>query len=306
MSTLILHHFDASPFAEKIRLILGFKNLDWQAVQIPMVMPKPDLVALTGGYRRTPVLQIDADIYCDTSLIARVLDARAPQRPLYPASAPLAPLLAQWADWSLFWTVIDFASQPAAFAHRFRGMARSEVDAIVADRTPFRASVPRQSPVDAGANLATLLASLAAQLADGRSFLFGEASIADFSVAQCLWHLRRAGPVAEPLVAAHPALQAWHDRMLASGHGRSRTIASSEALAIAAAARGHAPAAVQAGSGFEAGQTVKVAALDYGTEPAVGRLVGLTQHEVVIEHRDPRAGTLHVHFPRLGFGIAAA
>ena len=104
---LILHHFDASPFAEKVRLILGFKGLAWRSVQIPMAMPKPDVVALTGGYRKTPLLQIGADIYCDTALIARVLDgmgdglgdgsADGPGggATLYPAAAPLASAFAQ-------------------------------------------------------------------------------------------------------------------------------------------------------------------------------------------------------------------
>jgi glutathione S-transferase len=49
-------------------------------------MPKPDLLALTGGYRRTPNLQIGADIYCDTALIARVLDELQPSPTLYPAA----------------------------------------------------------------------------------------------------------------------------------------------------------------------------------------------------------------------------
>ena len=65
MQELILHHYPTSPFAEKIRLILGYKNLAWKSVVIPMIMPKPDVVALTGGYRKTPVLQIGADIYCE-------------------------------------------------------------------------------------------------------------------------------------------------------------------------------------------------------------------------------------------------
>jgi len=56
MSELILHHYPNSPFAEKIRLILGHKKLPWKSVFIPMIMPKPDLTALTGGYRKTPVL----------------------------------------------------------------------------------------------------------------------------------------------------------------------------------------------------------------------------------------------------------
>ena len=61
--SLILHHYDTSPFSEKIRLALRLKNLAWTSVTIPNIMPKPDLLALTGGYRRTPVLQIGADIF---------------------------------------------------------------------------------------------------------------------------------------------------------------------------------------------------------------------------------------------------
>ena len=85
MSDLILHHYPTSPFAEKIRMVLGYKQLSWQSVIIPMMMPKPDVVSLTGGYRRTPFLQIGADIYCDTALICDVLEHIQPARTLYPA-----------------------------------------------------------------------------------------------------------------------------------------------------------------------------------------------------------------------------
>ena len=64
MHDLILHHYTMSPFAEKVRLMLGYKGLAWRSVHIPSVMPKPDVVALTGGYRKTPVLQVGADVYC--------------------------------------------------------------------------------------------------------------------------------------------------------------------------------------------------------------------------------------------------
>src|ERR1700742_1502756 len=99
MTDLILHHFASSPFSEKIRLILGYKHLAWRSVEVPMYLPKPDVVALTGGYRRTPFLQIGADIICDTALMARVIDRVAPEPPLYPAAhAGMANLVAQWAD----------------------------------------------------------------------------------------------------------------------------------------------------------------------------------------------------------------
>ena len=55
---IILHHFDQSPFSEKIRVILGFKRLAWKSVRISRIMPRPDLMPLTGGYRRTPTMPI--------------------------------------------------------------------------------------------------------------------------------------------------------------------------------------------------------------------------------------------------------
>ena len=70
MPDLVLHHYLGSPYAEKIRCILGFKDLAWRSVEISPVMPRPLLMPLTGGYRRSPVLQVGADVYCDTRRIA--------------------------------------------------------------------------------------------------------------------------------------------------------------------------------------------------------------------------------------------
>ena len=74
--SIILHEYPTSPYAEKIRLALRLKNLAYSRVEIPVIMPRPDLMPLTGGYRRTPVLQIGADIFCDTAIILRELEAR--------------------------------------------------------------------------------------------------------------------------------------------------------------------------------------------------------------------------------------
>jgi glutathione S-transferase len=300
---LILHHYAGSPFSEKIRLILGFKGLAWRSVTVPVILPKPDVVALTGGYRKTPFLQIGADVYCDTALIARVLEARQPTPTLFPASAPLAPLLAQWADGTLFWTVIPFAMQPAGAAHLFAGAPPEALKAFAADRKPFVAGMTRQTPADAAAALAAYLAALDAQLADGRTWLFGSAaSIADFSVAHCLWYLRRAGPLAQ-ILAPQAALSTWLDRVLAIDHGTAQKTTSAEALAVAAAATGHARATVQPGADFGAGEAVTVTPTDYGRDPVAGTLVGLDANEVVLRREDPHAGVVHVHFPRIGYQI---
>ena len=82
--TLILHQYAASPFSEKIRKLLAHKQVPWFAVDQPDMLPKPDLLPLTGGYRRIPVLQVGADVYCDSQLIARVIEHLHPAPTLYP------------------------------------------------------------------------------------------------------------------------------------------------------------------------------------------------------------------------------
>ena len=303
MSELILHHYPMSPFAEKARLMLGFKQLAWRSVLIPPVMPKPDVIALTGGYRKTPVLQIGADIYCDTALIARVLEARQPTPTLYPADAPLAVPLAQWADSFLFQVAVVWALQPAGAPAILGNMPPEQMKVFAADRAAMRANAPRPALADGAAQLRGHLAAIDAQLSKRGPWLFGEApSIADFSVAHCLWFIRRAPPVAA-LLDQYPAIGPWLDRVLATGHLAQTEMSSAEAIAVAAAASGHAPAEVAAGQGFEPGETVTVAATDYGTDPVVGTLVGLSDVESVVRRVDARAGTVHVHFPRFGFQI---
>ncbi|MDO9248260.1 MAG: glutathione S-transferase, partial [Phenylobacterium sp.] len=81
MIGIILHHYEASPFSQKVRCFLGLKGLAWSSVITPNMMPKPDLTPLTGGYRRAPVMQIGADVYCDTQVILAEIERRAPNPP---------------------------------------------------------------------------------------------------------------------------------------------------------------------------------------------------------------------------------
>src|SRR6266853_226733 len=105
---IILHHFEKSPLSEKVRVVFGLKNVAWTSVLISRIMPRPDLMPLTGGYRRTPVMQIGADIYCDTQIIIRELEARFPTPTLFPAGHAGVPwALAMWSDRSYFQNTVN-------------------------------------------------------------------------------------------------------------------------------------------------------------------------------------------------------
>jgi len=121
MTDIILHHYDTSPYAEKVRTGLGLKGLAWASVELPQIMPKPNLTALTGGYRKTPVLQIGADIYCDSQLIMRELERRYPTPSFYPAGRGAADALAWWAEKTMFLPAVSivFAKRPEVLPEGF-------------------------------------------------------------------------------------------------------------------------------------------------------------------------------------------
>ncbi|MGH7863669.1 MAG: glutathione S-transferase N-terminal domain-containing protein, partial [Candidatus Binataceae bacterium] len=105
MAEIILHQYVNSPFSEKIRKIFAFKKISWRSVEQPVIMPKPKLVPLTGGYRRIPVMQLGADIYCDTGVIIRKLDELVPEPSIYPnGSEATCHAINIWADRRLFWS----------------------------------------------------------------------------------------------------------------------------------------------------------------------------------------------------------
>jgi glutathione S-transferase len=303
MTELILHHYAGSPFSEKMRLIFGFKAMSWRSVIVPAILPKPDVMALTGGYRRTPFMQIGADIYCDTALMCRVIDTLNPEPPLYPASTSgVAEIIAQWADTTLFWTAVPFTMQPAGVVHILASATPEVLKAFGADRAAMSPNFKRATLPDGAAQLHSYLARLEHLLDDGRPFLLGALpSIADFSAAQSIWYIRRAPPIAT-LLEAYPRVQGWYDKVNAFGHGRPTNMTSAEAIAVAAQGSTAATSFV-AEPGLDEGDEVTVTPTDYAHDPVAGRLVGLGPQEVVIARTDERAGTVHVHFPRIAFQI---
>lgn len=304
MADLILHHYPTSPFSEKVRLILGHKQLSWQSVIIPRVMPKPDVLALTGGYRRTPLLQIGADIYCDTALICDVLEQRQPAPTLYPPSQKgVARVLAQWADSTLFWAAMGHNLSPKGAAALFAGQPPEAAQAFAADRGAMRQNMTSLRPGDATAAYRSYLRRLANML-DEQPYLLGAAPcVADFAAYHPLWFSRVVNPAMAGVLDATPGVLAWMDRMAALGHGQLSRLTATEALAVAAAAQ---PAPLgdepfQDEHGIALGSRVTVAAEAFGTEPTEGVFRAATRTRYTIERRDDRAGTLHVHFPRVGF-----
>jgi glutathione S-transferase len=308
MSDLVLHHYPDSPFSEKVRLILGAKKLAWKSVRIPVIMPKPDVVALTGGYRRTPLLQIGADIYCDTALICDVLEHRQPLPSLYPAAEKgLSRIVAQWADSTLFWAAMAHNLQPKGAASMFEGAPPEAAKAFAADRGAMSQGMMRLRPADAAAAYKSYLRRIAHML-EQNDFLLGDAPcVADFAVYHPLWFTRHRTPAVADILQATPVVLDWMDRMAALGHGSPEKMSSADAVALARASTPAVPRDTffQDDHGIALGSRVSVAAESFGTEITEGELVSATRTQLTLRRTDERAGTVHVHFPRVGYVMRA-
>ncbi|HEX6721975.1 MAG TPA: glutathione S-transferase family protein [Burkholderiaceae bacterium] len=307
MSEIILHHYPLSPYSEKVRLAMGLKGLSWRSVEIPIWTPRPKLTPMTGGYRRTPILQIGADFYCDTLLILGVLEEIESIGRLYPSGQEgVARALGWWIEKGSFMNAVCLT---------LGNMGGKLPQELIDERRPFfNVSI---DPAELLPKRATYLqrfnahiAWLAELLGDGRKFLLGaDPSAADLSAYHPLWFAHQnGGSEITELLSFSAVVGPWYDRVAAIGHGKPVDMTPDQAIDAARAAepRDLDEWASEAQCiGLRRGDIVSVTPDDYGN-PVVGRLLAWKSDEVVLRHEDPSVGRVNLHFPRVGFDVVPA
>jgi glutathione S-transferase len=277
-------------------------------------MPKPDVLALTGGYRKTPFLQVGADIYCDSSLICDVLEHVQPEPTLYPPHLKgVSRVFAQWADTTLFWAAMAYNLQPKGAQQVFATAPPEAAKAFGEDRKAMSSNMVRLRPGDATSAYRSYLRRIA-HMVEEHDFLFGtDPCVADFAAYHALWYTRNQVPVMADILAATPAVGEWMDRLAATGHGIMDKFNSADAITVAKNAQPE-PAgnnllidsAFQDDHGISLGTLVTITAETFGPEPTQGVLLAATRTHYTLEREEPRVGTVHVHFPRIGYVLRKA
>ena len=307
ISEIILHAYPQSPVAEKVRVAFGIKGLAWRSVEIPRLPPKPNLTALTGGYRRTPVVQIGADIYCDSQCIFRELERRYPSPSFMPtADQGLMWCLSRWTDGALFDQTV----------RHVLGSAGDSLDKdFAADRGRLYLGEDWAAGLkQANAHLPHLVAQvraplswLDAQLADGRNFLLGpDAAAIDAQFYHVVWFLRGRWSGGPSFLSEFTNLVRWEDNVRAIGHGTFRPMDPQDAIEQAESQEPSAATGVAANEpqGLIVGQSVTVIPdVNGGEQPVVGTLRYADAETVTIERTADDVGTVCVHFPRSGYRI---
>ncbi|MBX9648387.1 MAG: glutathione S-transferase family protein [Xanthobacteraceae bacterium] len=303
---IILHHFDESPFSEKIRIVFGLKDIAWTSVRISRIMPRPDLMPMTGGYRRTPVMQIGADIYCDSQCILRELERRFPQPGLTPdGNAGIAWATAMWTDRSFFQNTVNLV---------FGSLADKVPQEFIADREKLRGAkfdvaAMKQAMPQMRDQVRAHLQWIELQLGVSRLWLSGgKPGLIDVNAYMNVWYIRQNMADADAVLAEFGNTRAWETRMRAIGHGRRSEMSTSDALGIAKAATPQTAILADPSdlNGRKPGDRVEVVPDDYGKIKVSGEIVALSSQHIAIRRHDPLAGEVVVHFPRAGFLVLPA
>jgi glutathione S-transferase len=304
MSDLILHHYAFSTFSEKVRTALGYKGLAYGSVEIAGLPPRPLLAPLTGGYRRAPVLQVGADIYCDSHVILAALDRLHPARTLQPVGSEGVAQGLGFAWERQLWiptigVLVHYIGEhipPEFIKDRKEGYLMIDIS------KPAMAPMFEQHVQFVRAQVAWLKQALAA-----RPFLFGDApSAADLACWQTLYLLRKNCPPEVDALLGLAPLVPWYERIAGFGHGTPTAITAEVAFAAARVAQ---PAPVKHldpdgdPGGLKAGCPVTVTPDDNARVPVKGTLVAAGASEIIIHRKDAQAGDLHIHFPRLGYDV---
>ena len=306
-SEIIFHAYPQSPVAEKVRVAFGIKGLAWRSVEIPRLAPKPMLTALTGGYRRTPVMQIGADIYCDSQSIIRELERRYPSPTFMPTSEfGLMWCLSRWTDGALFDQTV----------RHILGSAGDKLDkAFAEDRGRLYlgenwAEALKQAHADLPHLVAQFRAPLSwlnAQMADGRAFLLGSQPAAiDAQIYFVVWFLRGRWADGPAFLSAFPELVRWEENVRAIGHGSSSTLTPEEAIIIARDLEPIAQTgvALHEPQGLEVGMFVSVSPdVNGGEQPVTGTVRFADADTIVLARHTDEVGNVCVHFPRAGYRV---
>ena len=287
-------------------MAFGIAGAQWRSVEIPRVPPKPLLMPLTANYRRTPVLQVGADVYCDSQNIARALGELGYEETLFPNQCHGASLaMASWSENVLF----DLG---------VRVVITSVIDEAPADFIADRGSLyfdPGWTADGMKAALPSNILQLQANLAVADQALAATGyavgtrpSYADAALGYIAWFVRGRWAGGAEMLEPFKNLIRLERELEEKGEGTPTDLSGEDALAIANAATPTSPTGVTAGydNGLEQGQKVMVRPRGQTADPDVfGTLRYLDNTRVSIDHRSEETGDVAVHFPIAGYMVSA-
>lgn len=309
MVDVIFYGYDSVPNPQKVLQVLALFQIPYKYIELPAMLPRPDLDSIGVTYRRTPLLSIDSDLYVDTALIIEKLCDIA-------AHSDVKVDTANHVEYLLLGDQVFRAAVGLLPAHHpiMSNAAflkdRSALTGMPFDAKAFTAARPQ--------TLSQMLAFLALIqknfLKDGKDFILGGTapSTADiYLYFSTNWGLRvHDGASPEISKSSHPVIFNWLEsvRQFLKGRKQEEKIEFSQAKAILTRPPKHEYAKFVKHNAdnplkLQTGQEISVTPVDTGkSHPQYGTLISLNDNQVCLRNKE----NVVMHFPRLGYVVAAA
>ncbi len=283
--------------------MFGYCDMQWQSVISPAMPPRPIVDPLAGGYRRIPITQLGADIFCDTKLIANEIASlcNKPELAVETCGEEIA-RYSDYVDTVIFMAGIQSADPRKMLFTVFKLFSPLQAIKFIKDRAGVQktSSVKRIGREHALKLLDDHFNDMQSRL-ENSEFLFGDSpSIADFSAYHNLW-FKNVTSGSERLESQHN-INRWFKTMSEFGHGTRVDSSKTDAFA---AARNNEPRALSDDmqQAEHIGAMVEIKPSDYAKDSVSGELVGEDNSRWILSRQTTDLGTLHVHFPKQGFEV---
>lgn len=306
-NTIILHHTPRSPFSEKVRLMLDLSNKEWMHVQAPVHSNKRTIqkIFVEGYSRRIPLLQIGADIYCDSSAISDQL-AVSTGIPEYSKEN-----LSDYRDFTIeleekgFTAFFVSIPQKQLLSAYFKDYSLKDFYGFVAGRVGSFKGVDMPKPnTEAEMQKKEKYLNTCEEMLNTSKYLISnkKPTQTDFVLYHLVWYSLKANVT--DLFDGRPNIKKWYLGMKAGRKPLPKEISGKESLMIAKDSKPQAiPKEMQVGPMI--GREVSLIPDDVsgpGTLAVTGIVVGEDDQKVILKRETKETGIIHIHFPKHALG----
>lgn len=231
---ITLYQFEISPFCDKIRRVLNYKEQEYQTVNFSMADAAKGKIKKYYSAGKLPVIKVHGTILGDSSDIAIYLEKKFPEKPLVPEDPKekaLVHIIEDWADESLYFTetylrfnVTENRKKILPEVSKEDGSAMQMLAPVALPLSMKKVlnsqGIGRKDLVQVLADLERHITAIENWLGDGDWLVGNQITLADISVYAQLNCINQT-PEGSEIINNSPAVKAWFERVATTTENRA-------------------------------------------------------------------------------------
>jgi glutathione S-transferase len=293
---------------KKIMALLGYTKLDWYSELTSKGVPRPVQEILVGNYsRRIPILQIGADIYCDTKEIChQIAEISGIEELSFYHLSKEQQHFADELEYEFGRAVVAKLTPMELIISYFKHIPMKDACTFLIDRLKLKSKMKENNPLNEKSNvewtkfLIQYFKKIDNKL-ENHSFLSLEASpnYIDFTTYTHIWYSKRVNNLKYAKDLTN--IRRWLKRMDSYDLGNYKELSEGEAIE---AAKQNKPKSLDNSLLNRTNKLNKSTSitindgLSFIMEPVQGILLGENDKKSILKRENRTIGTVHVHLPK--------